>query len=470
MGEKAGNELLQEAVQYFREQKGFARLALLFVDKYRSLGRCGGTVRLTSLTGSEREFLGHIFRRDYGRQQSAVVSLEKFQQALDKTRFAGVTLEELLEGYTGERLITKAEEREEYEAAKRTFFAGFLSRFPQPRCRRWLLNILEKGPYSRGVHLAYDNDREGLGQKLVRVLRALASLPSSEEGRTVVDPLRPAQGGSHRRFERLPLFAGRITGDPHLFDPDREEGRFLLSALQYLYKEETGTEGPGRVLTAEKAAEILQYFGLVRDDLLNFVTCAGLIAYREGRMLSSWQMAWEEGCVLNVPLREVLKLSAVFPGSGYFRPGREKRVFVVENSGVFSGLADHFAALPGGRLPPLLATHGQFNLAALLLLDLLAAGGATLYYSGDFDPEGLQMAQQLRKRYGQCLKLWHYEREDYEASRPGKILRPSRLKKLDSVQDPGLHPVKQGILSTREARYQEKILDRLIQDLADEFQ
>ena len=27
MGEKAGNELLQEAVQYFREQKGFARLA-----------------------------------------------------------------------------------------------------------------------------------------------------------------------------------------------------------------------------------------------------------------------------------------------------------------------------------------------------------------------------------------------------------------------------------------------------------
>lgn len=81
MGEKAGNELLQEAVQYFREQKGFARLALLFVDKYRSLGRCGGTVRLTSLTGSEREFLGHIFRRDYGRQQSAVVSLEKFQQA-----------------------------------------------------------------------------------------------------------------------------------------------------------------------------------------------------------------------------------------------------------------------------------------------------------------------------------------------------------------------------------------------------
>jgi len=41
---------------------------------------------------------------------------------------------------------------------------------------------------------------------------------------------------------------------------------------------------------------------------------------------------------------------------------------------------------------------------------------------------------------------------------------------LDSVQDPGLHPVKQGILSTREARYQEKILDRLIQDLADEFQ
>lgn len=133
---------------------------------------------------------------------------------MDKTRFAGVTLEELLEGYTGERLITKAEEREEYEAAKRTFFAGFLSRFPQPRCRRWLLNILEKGPYSRGVHLAYDNDREGLGQKLVRVLRALASLPSSEEGRTVVDPLRPAQGGVIGALNGCPSLPAASPGTP----------------------------------------------------------------------------------------------------------------------------------------------------------------------------------------------------------------------------------------------------------------
>ena len=171
-------------------------------------------------------------------------------------------------------------------------------------------------------------------------------------------------------------------------------------------------------------------------------------------------MAWEEAVCVILPSE-----SQAFSGllGQLFVPARKGCLWC---SGVFPA-ADHLPP-PGGVSPA--ATHGQFNLAALLLLDLLAAGGATLYYSGDFDPEGLQMAQQLRKRYGQCLKLWHYEREDYEASRPGKILRPSRLKKLDSVQDPGLHPVKQGILSTREARYQEKILDRLIQDLADEFQ
>ena len=163
MGEKAGNELLQEAVQYFREQKGFARLARLFVDKYRSLGRCGGTVRLTSLTGSEREFLGHIFRRDYGRQQSAVVSLEKFQQALDKTRFAGVTLEELLEGYTGERLITKAEERENTRPQNAPSLPAFVPVSPSP-----LPSVApeypEKGPYSRGVHLAMIMTGRGWGR------------------------------------------------------------------------------------------------------------------------------------------------------------------------------------------------------------------------------------------------------------------------------------------------------------------
>ena len=40
------------------------------------------------------------------------------------------------------------------------------------------------------------------------------------------------------RMERLPLFAARITGDPHGFDPDTERGRLLMAALTLLRAED----------------------------------------------------------------------------------------------------------------------------------------------------------------------------------------------------------------------------------------
>ena len=63
-------------------------------------------------------------------------------------------------------------------------------------------------------------------------------------------------------------------------------------------------------------------------------------------------------------------------------------VYVMENPAVFSAILD---ANDNSRLPPLVCTSGPLSVAALLLLDELVAAGGILYYSGDFDPEGLQI-------------------------------------------------------------------------------
>ena len=132
MGEKAGNELFQRRSNT-HGNKGFCRLARLFVDNYAAC-RCGGTVRLTSLTGMK----GFSHCRDYGRQQSAVVS-GKFQQALDRPDLRWPWRNSWR--VCGERLITKAE-KGEYEA--KHLFAGFCPGFT--RHAMVALNILEKGP------------------------------------------------------------------------------------------------------------------------------------------------------------------------------------------------------------------------------------------------------------------------------------------------------------------------------------
>ena len=41
--------------------------------------------------------------------------------------------------------------------------------------------------------------------------------------------------------------------------------------------------------------------------------------------------------------------------------------------------------------------NGQPRMSAVLLLDLLADAGVKLYYAGDFDPEGILIAQKIRK-------------------------------------------------------------------------
>ena len=111
--------------------------------------------------------------------------------------------------------------------------------------------------------------------------------------------------------------------------------------------------------------------------------------------------------------------------------------------------------------PPLVCTHGQFKLASLLLLDKLAASGTLIYYSGDFDPEGLSMAERLLLRYPGQAKPWHYTLEDYLLSRSDKVISPQRLKQLDRVSSPELAPLKEKLLQTALAGYQEGILSDL---------
>ena len=56
------------------------------------------------------------------------------------------------------------------------------------------------------------------------------------------------------------------------------------------------------------------------------------------------------------------------------------------------------------------ADSGSCN---LILLDLLKENH-TFHYAGDFDPEGLLIAQNLKERYGSKLTLWNYQVEWYE--------------------------------------------------------
>ena len=470
---------IQEAVEFFRQDAGYTRLFTQLIEKYRSLGRLGGTVTLPDLTTREREVLGAFLRRDYGHRDTVTIAVSEIITALARTRFSHIELKVLLDGYVGEAILTKAEERELYESEKRQYFLDLGNEFQHPHCQIWLADIMEKAGGTRGIHLAYDRDPEVLRRQLVNVLSALEHLPQEvgnmagspgREGSGAEDPQASSYLGNDHRgksvaYERLPVFASRMTGDPHAFDLDTDQGRFFVGSLQAIRCRHDPEYQLDSSPSAEDITELLDYFGLVRDDLLNFVTCAGILGFSsvDNQPLPLWQAAYEAGSVLNVPLREMIKVDTCLPGTAWYRRAKcFGRVFVIENSGVFSAILDAFAGAK--ELPPLVCTHGQFTLATLLLLDKLAEN-AVLLYSGDFDPEGLQMAERLLQRYPHRLLPWRYTEADCESVISQVPIPSSRLGKLDGIESVELLPVAGLMLKHRRAGYQEELLDKLISDI-----
>jgi len=437
-------QLLKEALQYFRQSPALERLLELFREKYYSLGRVGGKVRLDGLGDEERESLGGLLGREIGQHDEVYVSAQEMEKALGQTRFASISLQDLVFAFAGGAVLSSREEKERYKAEKDRFFGELIQECDFMEGRTWLEHIRQKGIGNRSVKQAYDRDRDRLRRQLIQVLQALREVPCS--------------------YERLPVFAARITGDPHGFDLDAETGKLLLSALQYLSRNREEKTYSWELSYAEKG-ELLASFGIIRDDILNFVPCTGLLAYEnneEKTPLLAWKYACTEQVVLNVPLREITRLGSVEPALQSASSPGEKVVFVVENAGVFSAILDQFA---GCSHPPLVCTYGQFNLAALMLLDLLIQGGCRIFYSGDFDPEGLQMAQQLLRRYGDSAVPWRYAPGDYRNSSPPKPLSPGALKKLQSVTEANLLLVKKEIIAMGKAGYQEQIIPALVEDI-----
>ena len=82
----------------------------------------------------------------------------------------------------------------------------------------------------------------------------------------------------------------------------------------------------------------------------------------------------------------------------------------------------------------------------------------TFHYAGDFDPEGLLIAQNLKERYGSKLTLWNYQVEWYEKYLSDTVLEDFRLKKLEKIYLEELQEIKQCMQKEKRAAYQERML------------
>lgn len=438
-------ELLAKATAYFRSRSGFRRLLDGLVEKYLRLGRIAGVIVLENISPEERQTLEGFFRRRLPGTDLRF-STDLFRQALAQTRFGLLDPLDLLAAWHGEALITRTEQRENAEQKRQKLLQQLMAEHPAPVCQEWLKAILDKNPKTRQVQ----RNLAGGYDFMAVALKALANLPQN--------------------YQRLPIFARKICGDPHGLDMDRSTGKLFLEGLRFLWdhRDEDDCvihEEKTVVSATEELNELLYHFKLLRDDLLNLATCFGLIAYEGTQEILYWKMAAVTGAPLNVPLREIVRVTEFYPcpvsESSSRLEHRGYDVFIVENSSIFSALLDECAS---NKLQ-LVCLHGQFKLASWALLDRLAQSGAVFYYSGDFDPEGLQMADKLIRRYPERAHLWRMTEADYLQAAPSVPLREDRIAKLKSITGPELGTLAKVIADKGLTAYQEGILAWLIEDI-----
>lgn len=188
--------------------------------------------------------------------------------------------------------------------------------------------------------------------------------------------------------------------------------------------------------------------GIMIDELSNTCLVYGVHAWkRDGESHIGIEGFCLERQPMVLTLKTVNHLKRIVPEAGV-----KEALHVVENPAVFSVLSEKY---PDHAF---LCGNGQLRLAVLKTLDLLEEE-TPIYYAGDYDPEGLLIAQRMRERYGERVHFWNYCTEYYQKYFSEQVIDGSRLQSLQGVTAEELQPVREAMLRGKRAAYQEAMLE-----------
>lgn len=436
----AEKELLTECVCYFKERSVYKKLFGKVCEKYHSLGHLGGSVTMTGLTKEEKRQLSGFFQKDFTENKSVTISVKLMEKALSDSKFCMLGWIDILEAYYEESLSTKKEMQQQREKDKNDFFKKVLEKYDGSLGAEWLERCLkEKREGYQILLLQYKEQREELDNTLKLLLAGIPKLP-------VV--LKSQENNNTLQRIAIPIFAAQVSGNPHFFDSGTLAEKLLILFL----KDYVNGAYSSKSYSLEEKNQLLYDAGLLRDDLSNYTLTYGIVAEDlQGDMHKGIQGFVDRNEPVQLTLLTVSRLAKVQPKAG-------KKVYIVENPAVFSSLTE---AVPDVAL---ICGNGQIRMATLALLDLFEED-VEFWYAGDFDPEGLMIAQRLRKRFGKRLHFWNYKKCYYEQYSSNVKLDAQRKKKLERIDEEELLEIRDAIQRCGYAAYQEMLIPEYVKEL-----
>lgn len=418
---------LKECVSYFKNNRGYKNIFQQMREKWRSYGKISGNIILNNPTLEEREaikkFLGIV-----SDNKKIKFKMSDFEKGLKESRFNNVELIELLEEYFQEKIIYQKEEKKFIEEERIRFFENIRAKLKvESLYNKEIEKLLDTIILEKSYLFKYGEDNFETERMIFLSLKAVNYLSNLDE-----------------RI-KIAILGAEIAKSPHYFDRGSIAGNFLIYLLCLLFDIEE-TKG------AENILEVYYKANIEVDSVSNYVACFGIRLYtklEEHGAYREFIKNSEEYLVTLSNLSKIVKADS-----------DNKKVFIVENQMVFSYLCECFK----NRNVSILCTSGQLKTAALILIDMLCEAGCKIYYSGDFDPEGIEIAEKLIQR-DKNIVPWCFSKENYKISISENIISDERLKKLDKIENTYFKELIEEIKIEKKAGYQELLLDKMVKDI-----
>ncbi|MBP3920755.1 MAG: DUF2399 domain-containing protein [Bacilli bacterium] len=392
---------------YFNND-GYKSFIKLLKDKYVTYGYCTGTITITPKSDLEVNSLSLFLGLNVKLNVKLKIKVSYIQAKLDDSIFDGTKVDDLVKLFYP-NIKTNKELREENNNFIQIKYGEYRLLYNNTNIDK----LFEHEEAIKKIKYLIKNDDKLLNH----ILKSLNNLPIFSDDVTTIS-----------------IFSSNIIGNPHFYDLDTHNSNIFLQFICFLYNLEYLNNRKFKIDT-------LMNVGLVIDDVSNYVITYNLSG---NRMLDSFR---DNNMPLNLNLYNINNMDNIRTSNN--------KLLVVENPSFIS-------VIEGKKIDySVIVTSGNSNLVVYKLMDKL---DTDIYFNGDFDPEGLMIADKFKREYP-TTKFIGYNRNYYYNGISNNMLNDSRLKKLDNIICEDLLCIKELLLQEKYASYQESNYDLLIKDL-----
>lgn len=416
---------MKEALEIINTNKIYKNIFKEIRNKYKIYERFTGSFTINANSEDEVYVLSN-FDSNVFYTNKAKINVAKVVN-LFEAKLKENTFKELLEYVLRAEIISNKQKKNLKIDEENEFYSDILKNCNGMLGAVWIQESIAQKQYGYSLlckHYKIYRDNKDLDyykNLLITIIQAIENLPYKEN-----------------QYENLAIFSAKNTKNPHFFDKNTLAGNLLIYAISYILKENY----PKKV---DELNETYYKVGLLKDEISNNTTIYGFAGYKEGEKVSAIAeyKEWKEP--LQISISNLLKVDSLIC--------ENNKVFIFENPSVFNQIRLNIENITA------ICTSGQLNLSSYMILDKIR-NADEIYYAGDFDPEGIDIANRLRKRYGNKIRFMLYKKEIYDRIKSKESIEDKRLNIIKNIDCVDLNEVIQALLKDKKAGYQELLIDK----------